>query len=165
VKIIGPQKAVERETAWLFIALCLIAVAPVGAQIGEQGRVGDFKHRELYPSLGGRVNVTNRVKNYITGVEGRYLTKNLIALTSTRLENYAPEGQFTNLVATVPACLLDTSSRIISSTGRLELLGLQRRLLVRGDEGFLFQLTNSTLFVSNHVRTYIHPELLHSVSP
>jgi len=165
VKIIGPQKPVERETAWLFIALCLIAVAPASAQIGGQGRAGDYKYRELYEVPGGKVNVTNRVKNYITGAEGRSLTTHLIALTSTRLENYAPEGRFTNLVAIVPACLLDTSRRTISSTGRLELLGLQRRLLVRGDEGFLFQLTNSTLIVSNHVRTYIHPELLHSVSP
>jgi hypothetical protein len=38
-------------------------------------------------------------------------------------------------------------------------------LTVKGDEGFLFSLSNSTLIVSNHVRTYIHPELLRPASP
>jgi hypothetical protein len=78
---------------------------------------------------------------------------------------FAPGGAVTNLVALAPACFLDTSNRLVLSTGRLELLGLQRRLTVKGDEGFLFYLTNSTLIVSNHVRTYIHPELLRSAAP
>ena len=154
-----------REPLWLFLALALFAVAPSIAQIGGRGRATNFRHRELYDAGDSKVNVTNRVKSYLTAAEGVYLTNHLVALISTRLENYAPEGEFTNLVAIVPACLLDTMGRSVSSTGGLELLGLQRRLLVRGDEGFIFLLTNSTLIVSNHVRTYIHPELLHSVSP
>ena len=146
-------------------ALFVAAVWPALAQFGSEGRVTDFKYRVLYDVADRRISVTNRVRTLVLGAKGLYLTNDLAHVTSPRLENYEPGGAVTNLVAIAPECFVDTSSRLAWSTGRLELIGLQRRLSVKGDEGFLFYLTNSTLIVSNHVRTYIHPELLRSASP
>lgn len=141
------------------------AIGPGLAQFGGQGRATGFKFRDVYEAGDRKIAVTNRVRTFVAGAEGIYLSNKLFQLISTTLENYAPAGTVTNLVAVAPECLLDTSNRLVSSTGRLDLLGLQRRLIVKGNEGFLFYLTNSTLIVSGHVRTYIHPELLRSSSP
>lgn len=150
-------------TVGAFLALMSVLLQPALAQFGGS-RAKDFKW-EFYEAADRKLNITNRTRSFIAGAEGLHLGNNLVQLTSTRLENYAPGGTVTNLVALAPECFLDMSNRLVSSTGRLELLGLQRRLTVKGDEGFLFYLTNSTLIVSNHVRTYIHPELLRSASP
>jgi hypothetical protein len=151
-------------TVGAFLALMSVPIRPAVAQFGGKSRAKDFK-LEFYEASERKLSITNRTRSFIAGAEGLYLTNNLVQLTSTRLENYAPGGAVTNLVALAPECFLDTSNRLVSSTGRLELLGLQRRLTVKGDEGFLFSLSNSTLIVSNHVRTYIHPELLRPASP
>jgi len=148
-----------------FLALGCIAAFPVLAQLGRQFSAQDFKYREPFETPGAKINITNRTRSLVVGAEGVYLTNNSVLLSGARLENYAPAGSFTNLVAVAPRCLLDLGRRVATSTGRIDLLALQRRLWVRGDEGFLFMLTNSSLVVSNRVRTYIHPEMLKSASP
>jgi hypothetical protein len=163
---INLQRSSWTRQAWVFLMLGLAAAAvPLLAQLGQQRRAKDFKYREPYEISGPRFNVTNRTRSFVLGAEGTYLSNNLWLLTGARLEYYAPAGNVTNLVAKAPECLLDLSNRVASSTGRLDLFGSQHRVFVRGNEGFIFFLTNSTLIVSNHVRTYIHPELLNTATP
>jgi hypothetical protein len=51
------------------------------------------------------------------------------------------------------------------STGRLEVVAADGLLRIEGNEGFLVQLTNSTLHVSNRVRTVIHGVALKLPTP
>jgi hypothetical protein len=141
--------------------LALVGIVwPTLAQFRGEGRAANFKFRELYEIADRALSISNRTRTFGVGAEGIHLSNDLYRLISTRLENYAPGGTFTNLVAMAPECFYDASSRLVSSTGRLDLFALQQRFTLRGNEGFLFYLTNSTLIVSGHVRTYIHPELL-----
>lgn len=128
MNIKGPSDSGWRRQAYTLLALGTIAAWPAFAQLGRQLHAKDFKYREPYETTGLKLNVTNRARSLVLGAEGTYLTNNLVLLTTARLENYALEGNVTNLVAMAPVCLLNLSNRVASSTGRLELIGLQRRL-------------------------------------
>ena len=74
-----------------------------------------------------------------------------------RLEHYQFDGR-TNVVALAPECLFDNEARIAWSTGRLEVVGMNGVLRIVGNEGFLVNMTNSALVVSNRVRTVLRQE-------
>ena len=58
-----------------------------------------------------------------------------------------------------PQCYYDRQQRTISSPGPLHMQTAEGHFSIEG-EGFLFQQTNKTLWVSNRVHTILHPELL-----
>ena len=63
------------------------------------------------------------------------------------------------MTAATPECVYDSARRSISSSGPLHMQIAEGKFSIEG-EGFLFQQTNSTLWVSNRVHTILHPELL-----
>ncbi|PYJ00047.1 MAG: hypothetical protein DME25_21605 [Verrucomicrobia bacterium] len=87
----------------------------------------------------------------------QYITNDTWRLTQMRLEHFQFDGQ-TNLVAQAPQCLFDEETRVAWSTGRLEIVGLHGALFVEGNEGFEARMTNSTLTISNRVRTVLRQE-------
>ena len=84
--------------------------------------------------------------------DGRFL------ITDTKYQTFREKGAG-ELTVQAPQCLYDAGQRSISSSGPLHMQTADGRFSIDG-EGFLFQQTNSTLFVSNRVHTIIHPELL-----
>jgi hypothetical protein len=93
--------------------------------------------------------------------QGQYLSNDLVLLTTMHLEHYQLDGR-TNLVARAPECFFDIESRVASSTGSLEIVGLGGAFVVHGQQGFEVRMTNSTLTLSNRVRTVIRQDMLNA---
>ena len=81
----------------------------------------------------------------------------LFRIADAKLQTFRVTGQG-ELVVEAPDCLYDSSDRSISSAGLLHLRTADVRFNLDG-EGFLWQQTNSMLFVSNRVHTIIHADL------
>jgi hypothetical protein len=140
--------------AALLAALLLLCLIPLGnAQLGQAGKVKGFKWPEFYDPIPGKIPL-NRLKYLVTGAEAEPLTQDLIIVRQMQLESYQPDGR-TNATAKAPLCLVDRENRQLTSTGRLEMLTGDGRLFLEGNQGFLCQMTNFNLIVSNHVRTII----------
>ena len=74
---------------------------------------------------------------------------------------WAPEGD----VAVAPECLFDADARVAWSTGRLDIVGMNGGITIRGNRGFQARMTDSTLTISNRVRTVIQRELVRPITP
>jgi lipopolysaccharide export system protein LptA len=83
---------------------------------------------------------------------GRYLA------SEAKLQTFRQDGQ-AELVVSTPECLLDSASRSVSSPGPLRVETADGKFLIEG-EGFQYQQTNSSLFISNKVHTTVHADLL-----
>jgi hypothetical protein len=150
---------------WLNVLAGLgLAIAP--ALLAQLGRFAgkNFKFPEYYEASALSGSKTNRLKSLLTGTEARYLSNNLYDITRMRLDTYQVDGH-TSLVAKAPQCLLDVNARTATSTGRLEITSWDGALFVEGNEGFLVRMTNSSLTISNHVRTVIRQALSKSTKP
>jgi hypothetical protein len=151
---------------WCAALFAGLALAPwLAGQVGQYVKGINFKYPTYYEStLVGR-SATNRLQSLTTGATGESLPDGTLRVTQMRLEAYPLEGPGTNLLALAPECLLDRRTRVAFSTGRLEVVAADGLLRIEGNEGFLVQLTNSTLFVSNRVRTVIHGAALKLPTP
>ena len=136
-------------------------MAPLAAQVRQGFKGSSWKFPEYYElPLTGKFH-TNRLKGLIQGAEGQHLSNRLFRVTAMRLEHYELDGR-TNLLARAPECLFDMDTRVAWSTGRLEIVGLGGAMWVEGDRGFQVHMTNSTLTISNRVRTIIRQQLVKS---
>ena len=96
----------------------------------------------------------SQVRSLITGAEaqpqpgGRYLVKKL------KIETFRETGE-REIVVEAPECLYDSSKRLASSPGHLQVHTGDGRYFVEG-EGFLWRQSESHLTISNRVRTVIH---------
>src|SRR5439155_121212 len=62
-----------------------------------------------------------------------------------------------------PQCVYDSQAHSASSPGRLRVQSGDGKLSIEG-EGFLWRQTNSSLFISNQVHTFVQPALLQQAS-
>ena len=152
----------ERRFCWCagagwFLTLGLFAALQLAAQLGRFGILRGFKFPDFYDTSPTGKGQTNRLKGMLMGAVAQYITNDTWRLTQMRLEHFQFDGQ-TNLVAQAPQCLFDEETRVAWSTGRLEIVGLHGALFVEGNEGFEARMTNSTLTISNRVRTVLRQE-------
>jgi lipopolysaccharide export system protein LptA len=63
------------------------------------------------------------------------------------------------IIIEAPQCLHDSGQRTVSSAGPLRAQTADGMFSIEG-EGFLWLQTNSSLFISNHVHTIVHADLL-----
>jgi hypothetical protein len=96
--------------------------------------------------------------------EGEYLPGGLVLGKVMQLEQYTPEGR-TNLVARAPECLFDPAAHLAWSTGRLEIVAMDGRFVLATRHGFQANLTNTTLTLSNRVRTVLQQNLMQFAPP
>jgi len=157
----GPWVAVL-VAALLFLPILLLE-QPLLAQFGRGSRVKDFKFPDFFEPVPGQPR-TNRLRTLITGAEAEPHLSGIVYVKEMRIERYQEDGR-TNLIATAPTCVVDANQRVVSSTGRLEVVTANGQLFLEGNRGFYCQLTNFNLIVSNQVRTVIRQDLLKSVSP
>ena len=140
---------------WLTIAVLLVAALMARAQLSQRIKGKNFTFLEYYEPEAGVKSQTNRIKNILRGAEGQSLTPDLIRIRQMRLENYPPAGPGTNLIAQSPEAYFDKEASLITSTTRLDLVTSGGQIVMHGETGFSFSMNDSTLIVSNRVRTVI----------
>ena len=146
------------------LGLGLLAAVPLGAQLGNMKVRGHFKAPEFYENpLSGR-SQTNRLRGLFMGAEGHPVANEVVRVTQMHIEHYQLDGQ-TNLIARAPECFFDQGSKVAWSTGRLEIVGMSGAMFVEGNEGFQVRMTNSTLTISNRVRTVLRQGLVKASKP
>jgi hypothetical protein len=155
--------AARARFAFLWL-LALAAAAPLWAQIQPGFKGSGWKFPEYYETARSATNRTYPLKGLISGAEGRHLSNSFYFVTGMQLEHYEWNGA-TNLLARAPECLFNMETRVASSTGRLEIVGMGGTLTIEGNQGFQARMTNATLTVSNRVRTTIRQGLIPSNKP
>jgi hypothetical protein len=144
--------------------MAVLLVSVVRAQISRFARTKNFVWTEHYDRPMSPGNPTNALKVLIRGAEGQGLQGDQVRITTARIEHYPLTGKGTNLVAITPVCLFDPDTHTLSSTDRVDIIARDGAVVVNGSAGFRFDMTNSTLHVSNRVRTTIQGSLLKSGS-
>ena len=96
-----------------------------------------------------------QVKMKLSGAEASPLPGTLFDLKQMKVERFSADGK---LEATVlaPQCIYAPLDGVANSAGHLELKSGDGKFHVEGD-GFLWQQNESSLVISNHVRTVILP--------
>ena len=108
---------------------------------------------------------TNQIKSILAGAEAEVLLNGRVRITKSRLENYPPHSGSTNLVALSPESFYEHGTRLVTSTGALQLVAADGRVNVRGQAGYQFSMTNNHFVVSNRVRGFVRESLFTSPSP
>lgn len=160
----GQRSASSRSGLGWPLLLVLAVAAPLVAQIQQGFKSTAWKFPEYYETPLPGKNRTFPLKGLISGEQGRHLSNSIYLVIGMRLEHYEFEG-VTNLLARAPECLFDMGTRVAWSTGRLEIVGRGGALTIQGNQGFQASLTNSTLTISNRVRTVIERGLLNESKP
>ncbi len=148
----------------LVVGVMTLLVAPVLGQLrsGFKGRGSKYPEYFELPLTGG--SQTNRLRGMFFGNEWQHLSNKVFRVTAMRIEHYEMSGG-TNLVAVAPECLFDADARVAWSTGRLDIVGMNGGITIRGNRGFQARMTDSTLTISNRVRTVIQRELVRPITP
>lgn len=133
------------------------------AQVNRSARGRNIAFPEYFERAVRAGQQTNQLKGKLTLGEGEYLPNGLVLGKVMHLEQYTPEGR-TNLVARAPECLFNPSTRAAWSTGRLEILAMDGRFAMAGNQGFEASLTNTSLTISNRVRTVLKQSLMKPLS-
>lgn len=153
---------------WLLGTLGVVALSllssPTSGQLSRQLKARDVKFPEFYENPMTGKSQTNRLKGLLMGTEGQYLSNELFLVTQMRLEHYQPDGK-TNVIAKAPQCFFDNETHVAWSTGRLEVVGVGGTLRIEGRQGFQVMMTNSSLVVSNRVRTVLRQESNNHIQP
>ena len=144
----------------LAVAL-LWMVPPLGAQLKLVGKVRAFKVPEFYPPADGVL--TNRLKMLMTGSNAQPMLSGNLLVNGLRIENFRETG-LSESVMQAPQCVFEMESRTAASTGRLEMISSDGRYSIEGD-GFLWRTTNSSLIISNRVRTLIRKDAVPQLDP
>jgi hypothetical protein len=137
---------------------------PLVAQIQQGSKGTALRFPEYYETPLPGKNRSYPLKGLFSGEQGRHLSNSLYFVIGMRLEHHEPDGT-TNLLARAPECLFDTGTHMAWSTGRLEIVGMGGALTIQGNQGFQANMTNSTLIISNRVRTVIQRSLLNESKP
>jgi hypothetical protein len=145
--------------AALLILILTIPMALVEAQLNRSAHGRNIVYPEYFEKAVLAGQQTNQLKGRLKLAEGDYLTNGLVLGKTMQLDQYTPDGN-TNLVARAPECLFDPNTRAAWSTGRLEILAMDGRFFMAGNEGFAASLTNNTLILSNRVRTILKQSLM-----
>jgi hypothetical protein len=112
----------------------------------QQGRATDFTITEYYEAPHQL-----QVKSILSGAEVVHRPGRPDVIKQFKLQTFYLDGK-TNLVVTGPECFYDEKAYTASSAGPLLVQNGDGSFRVAG-EGFLWRQTNSSLTISNQVRT------------
>lgn len=154
-----------RRKLLLSVGLGALIGGPLLAQLSQTAIIRGFKFPELYelPKVAGG-SQTNRMKGLFVGVEGHTISNDVVRFKGVRIEYYGLDNK-TNMTAVAPEAFFERDSRIAWSTGRLEIVAMDGAMRVEGNEGFQVRMTNSTLTISNRVRTLIRQDVVNRAKP
>jgi hypothetical protein len=112
----------------------------------QQGRATDFTITEYYEAP-----YQLQVKSILSGAEVVHRPGRPDVIRQFKLQTFNLDGK-TNLVVTGPECFYDEKAYTASSAGPVQVQNGNGSFRVTG-EGFLWRQTNSSLTISNQVRT------------
>ena len=107
-----------------------------------------FKSVEYFPAPN-----QIRMKTQLSGSDAQPLDGGLLAIKELKLELFSTNGQ-PQVVATAPDCIYDSANREARSPGKLYLQNGDGKIRAEG-EGFLWRQNESSLTISNDVKTFI----------
>jgi lipopolysaccharide export system protein LptA len=118
------------------------------------GEVKGYKYDEYYPPPH-----ETQMKSRLEGARAQLQSDGRTFLvTGTKLQTFSESGA-RELIIETPRCTYDSSRKTVSSSGPLYTQTADGKYSIEG-EGFLWQATNSSLFISNHVHSVILSDLL-----
>jgi lipopolysaccharide export system protein LptA len=134
------------------LGLLVLSGLAGGGEHGPQLLEGKGKLAEYY----GPPNQM-RMRWLLEWERGQSLPNNQWLITESRLQTFSVQGECTMAVQ-APQCTFDRRRETLSSPGPIQAQLAGGKFSILGT-GFLWQ-TNSDLFISNNVRTMLHPDLL-----
>lgn len=139
----------------------LFGVVSMAAAFGQPQQtliVTNFSAPEFYPPPH-----QTQLKSLLQGSSGRTQPGGKVLVDKAKLQTFKENGDH-ELVVLAPECVYDSAQRNASSAGPIRGESADGRFLIEG-EGFLWRQTNSSLFISNKVHTFVQGELIDSPAP
>jgi hypothetical protein len=133
---------------WLALAFRLHAQTP---SLG----MGTIKHFSVPDFYEG----SNQKKSLLSGALAKPQPSGQIWIQGLRILTFRKEGS-TNFIVEAPECLFDNVNHTASSGGPLQVRAADGRFAIQGQDGFMWQQTNSSLVISNQVRAVIRKTLI-----
>ena len=130
------------------VGLLFIAVAHGQLQSTPVGHATDFTSDSYFEPPHEQ-----QVKVRLSGAEASPLPGGLLEVKKLKVETFNAAGR-TELVVRAPQCIYAPLDGVANSAGHLELRSGDGKFRVEGD-GFLWRQNESTLTISNRVRTVI----------
>lgn len=140
------------------VAILFFIVAENRAQQNLAGPTGGFNSVEYYPAP-----AQMQVKSRLSGADAQPLEGGLLDIRQLRLEMFATNGAL-QAVVTAPECVYDMPDQMANSSGKIFLQNGDGKVSVEG-EGFLWRENDSSLTISNRVRTVIENDSKGSFAP
>jgi lipopolysaccharide export system protein LptA len=141
-------------------AIALLPICLV-AQPQQTLIVTNFSAPQFYPPPNQA-----QLKSLLQGSEGRTLPAGKMLVEKAKLQTFKENGEH-ELLILAPQCVYDSGQRTASSAGPIRGESADGRFLTEG-EGFLWRQTgqtNSSLFISNKVHTFVQGELMATPPP
>jgi lipopolysaccharide export system protein LptA len=144
----------------LIFALVAFLIAPAlfpgfaANQPVIRGKIANFRVvPEYYPAPR-----QTQMKSLLQGAEAEPQPDRRVLVKGVKLQTFLENGG-TELVVDAPQCVYDTAARVASSGGPLRAQAAEGKFTIEG-EGFRWEQTNSTLMISNRVRTFADAAIL-----
>jgi lipopolysaccharide export system protein LptA len=160
-RVVGASRWVRNGSAKVqspsSILLLCAAVLAMWASVAQGQRLGEAKGFRLAEPYGPPYE--GQIKSLLEAAKGLPLEGGKrILLTDMKVTTF-DETNNPVLVIKAPQCRYDAASQSASSPGRLQVQTADGKFSIEG-EGFLWVQPNSSLVISNSVRTEIQQELL-----
>ena len=141
------------KACWIVLGAFIIASTILGAERPVTATIKNFSAApEFYPAPHHA-----QMKSMLECAEAEMLGGDQVLGKELKLQMFREDGQ-RELLVEAPQCLYDTRLRMAHSPGKLRVQSGDGKLSIEGT-GFLFQQTNSTLWISNDVQTVVLPGL------
>ena len=134
-----------------FACLALVLLPPftsARAQFSAGMKINNFSVNDPFPAP----NQT-QMRYKLTGAEGRPQPDDKFLLTTVNVQTFRLNGD-REMIVDAPECTFDKRANTVGSAGRLILQSGDGKLRVEGD-GFVGQLTNRILIISNNVQAKV----------
>jgi lipopolysaccharide export system protein LptA len=140
----------------LLLASSIVGVLSIrAAQRPGLPNVQGFKAPARYPAKPGQ---PERLQSLLYGDVAAPQMDGRVIIQGLRIELYPDQDSApTNLIVRAPQCVFDRNAATAYSSNRLQVLSGDGRLSIEGI-GFLWRQTNSSLQISNDVKTLIRDE-------
>ena len=145
---------------WLLAAgvvLCL-AIPDGRTQLNGGQPASDFTSVEYFELPHQR-----QMKSRLSGAEAQPQAGGLLVIKQLKLETFNVDGK-PELIVSAPECIYDTFNHAANSPGHLQLQSGDGKIRTEGD-GFLWRQNDSSLTISNHVRTTIETKIWKLTAP
>src|SRR5262249_47196715 len=134
-----------------FVALVIFYALSVALTRAQPIEGSNFKVAEIFDAPNEK-----QIKDLIEGVRWRHQGSQTVVYDA-KVQRFRTNGAV-ELIIEAPECFYDEKQKEVNSAGPVQFRTGDGRFNLSG-VGFLWLQTNSTLYISNQVRTVVFPEL------